>query len=68
MHYENLDALKNGKAKEQLDLPHRLVEECCEGTPSFENFDRWDGNLKTSKFTMRYHYLYRPNTTEREHD
>lgn len=56
-HYENLAALKQGKAKDKLDLPNTLVEHCCEGTPSFEKFDRWDGDLKSSAFTLRLHYL-----------
>jgi hypothetical protein len=50
-------AFKQGKYVEKLDLPKSLVEECCEGTPSFENFERWNGDLKSSKFMLRLHYL-----------
>lgn len=68
-HYNSLEALKEGKAKDKLDLPNTIVEKCCEGTPSFEGFDRWDGDLKTSKFTLRLHYLMDThNEKEHNHD
>ena len=57
LHYKNLAELREGHPAEQLDLPKSLVKECCEGTPSFEGFERWNGDLKSSKFFMRFHYL-----------
>ena len=56
-HYENLEELKRGRFKDQMDLPNALTDVCCEGTPSFESVESWTGDLKTSKFTLRFHYL-----------